>query len=303
MSARAIGLVAPWLISIAADRVAAQATIDTTRCDSIVAAARADSVDAGLFVSTSRVAGAELSPARVDKIVSAIATAFEPPRPFRLTVFSGDVRMRTLRPRARSRAQLRAPVLRGIYRVYTSRKGVDRVALVRSALMPGFDSAAIEAIRWGGEVGVFMPSRGEDSLALDITFSSDSAAGARRIVRAFFPRMPVVDALPALDNPAPDFPDDERADSTTYGEVVFRLVVDRAGAPMMETVEVLRAASVSFVRAAVKALPMQRFVPATIHGCAVAQEVEYPMTFVLPRAPSREMQDPGDALPPPALTP
>jgi hypothetical protein len=303
VSVRAIGLLALWLMSIAADRVAAQATIDTTRCDSIVAAARVDSVEAGLFVSVSRVTGAELSPARVDKIVSAVGTAFEPPRPFRLTVFGGDVKMRTLRPRTRSRAQLRAPVLRGVYRVYTIRKGLDRVALVRSALMPGFDSAAIEAIRWGGDAGVLVPPRGEDSVALDIRFSSDSTAGARRIVRAFFPRMPVVDALPALDNLAPEFPDDERADSTTYGEVVFRLVVDRAGEPMMETVEVLRAASISFVRAAVKTLPMQRFVPATIHGCAVAQEVEYPMTFVLPHAPSREMQEPGVALHRPALTP
>lgn len=302
MSARGIGL-AVWLMSMPADRVAAQAAVDTTHCDSIVAAARVDSVEAGLFVSASRVTGAELTAARVDRILSAVGTAFEPPRPFRLTVFGGDVQMRTLRPRTRSRAPLRAPVLRGVYRVYTIRKGLDRVALVRSALMPGFDSAAIEAIRWGGDAGVLVPPRGEDSVALDIRFSSDSTAGARRIVMAVFPRMPVVDALPALDNPAPEFPDDERADSTTYGEVVFRLVVDRAGEPMMETVEVLRAASISFVRAAVKVLPKRRFVPATIHGCPVAQEVEYPMTFVLPRAPSWEMQEPGVALRPPALTP
>ncbi len=295
MSARGIGLVVPWLMSIAAGRVAAQATVDTTHCDSIVAAARVDSLEAGLFLSAQRVAGAELAPAQRDRIVSAVATGFEPPHPFRLTVFGGGVQMRVLRPHAQSRAELRAPVLTGMYRVYTTRAGIDRLSLVRAALMPGFDSAAIEAIRWGGDVGVFMPPRGEDSMAVDVRFSSDSTPGARRIVSALFPRMPVVDALPALDNPSPEFPADERADSTTTGEVVFRFVVDRAGFPMMETVEVLRGSSLSFVKAAVAALPKQRFAPATVRGCPVAQQVEYPMTFVLPGAPSEAMQEPGAA--------
>lgn len=295
MNARGIGLVVPWLMVVATDRAAAQGTIDTTHCDSVVAAARVDSVEAGLFVSAARVTGAELTPARMEKLLLAVGTAFEPPTPFRLTVFHGGVRMRTLRPHAQTRAEPRAPVLTGIYRVYATHAGLDRIALARSALMPGFDSTAVAAIRWAGDAGVLFPERGEDSLALDIRFSSDSTAGARRIVRAFFPRMPVVDALPALENPAPQFPEDERADGTTYGEVLLRFVVDRAGEPMLETVEVLRAASISFVRAAVQALPKQRFVPATIHGCPVAQEVEYPMTFVLPRVPPRETQVPGAA--------
>ena len=295
MNASGIGLVVPWLVVIASEGVAAQATIDTARCDSIVAAARVDSVDAGLFVSASSVAGAALTPARLERVLSAVGSGFEPPRPFRLTVFHGGVQMRTLRPHAQARPELRAPVLTGIYRVYATHAGIDRVLSARSALMPGFDSAAVAAIRWTGDIGVLFPPRGEDSLALDIRFSSDSTTGARRIVRAFFPRMPVVDALPALDNPAPPFPDDERADGTTYGEVLFRFVVDRAGEPMPEAVEVVRATSISFVRAAVLALPKQRFVPATIHGCPVAQEVEYPMTFVLPRAPSQTTQEPGAA--------
>jgi hypothetical protein len=295
VNARGIRLLAPWLLSTAAHRVAAQATVDMTHCDSIVAAARIDSVEAGLFLLARRVTGGDLSPAQRDRIVSAVATGFAPPHPFRLTVFGGGVQMRVLRPHAQSRAELRAPVLTGIYRVYTTRAGIDRLSLVRAALMPGFDSAAIEAIRWGGDVGVLFPPRGEDSMAVDIRFSSDSMPGARRIVSALFPRMPVVDALPDLGNPPPEFPADERADSTATGEVVFRFVVDRAGLPIMETVEVLRGSSLSFVKEAVAALTKQRFVPATIRGCPVAQQVEYPMTFVLPRGPFGAMHEPAVA--------
>jgi outer membrane biosynthesis protein TonB len=119
-------------------------------------------------------------------------------------------------------------------------------------------------------------------MVVDIRFSSEPSANARRFVQADFPRMPVVDAVPALENPAPEFPADERDSGTTAGEVVFRLVIDRSGAPAMETVEVLRASSLSFVRAALSALPRQRFTPARIDGCPVAQQIEYPMTFVLP---------------------
>lgn len=276
----------------------AQEPTDTTRCDSIVAAARVDSAPAGLFISVTRLDGPDLSPQARDKILSTLVASFVPPKPFRLTVFAGGARMRALRPHDADRADARTPVVTGRYRVY-SRRGGDslRLALVRESLMPGFDEAAEEAVRSVRGTGAFAPPPGADSMIVDVRVSSDSSPGARRFVEAFFPRMPVVDALPALDNPPPDFPEDERADSVTAGEVVFQLVIDRSGSPAMETVEVLRASSMSFVRAALRVLPDQRFTPATIRGCPVAQQIEFPIWFVLPAAAPAGARGPGSAPP------
>jgi hypothetical protein len=60
---------------------------------------------------------------------------------------------------------------------------------------------------------------------------------------------------------------------------VLRFVVDRDGRPAMETVEIVRASGLAFARAAIVALPDQKFTPATIRGCPVAQLVDYPFIF------------------------
>jgi Gram-negative bacterial TonB protein C-terminal len=295
MISRACGLVA-WLAFVPSATAQAPVRPDTSNCDSIVAAARVDSVPARLFVAVTRMDGPELSPARREKILSTLVSSFLPPAPFRLTVFAGGVQMRTLRAHDDDRADPRAPTVTGRYRVYASRGGDSlRFALVRASLMPGFDEAALDAIRSARGTGAFAPPPGADSMIVDVRFSSEASPGARQFVEANFPRMPVVDAVPALDNPAPEFPEDERAAGAIAGEVVFQLVIDRSGSPAMETIEVLRASSMSFVMAAVHALPKQRFAPATIHGCPVAQQIEYPMTFVLPAAAAESSREPAGA--------
>lgn len=245
-----------------------------------------------------RLDGPALPAQRREKLLSTLVASFLPPTPFRLTVFAGGIQMRALRPRDADRADARAPVVTGRYRVYASNGGDSlRLALVRASLMPGFDEAAEEAIRAAKRMGAFAPPPGVDSMIVDVRFSSDSTPGARKFIEAFFPRMPVVDALPELDNPPPAFPDDERAGSVSVGEVVFQLVIDRSGSPAMETVEVLRASSMSFVRAALRVLPDQRFTPATIRGCPVAQQIEFPIWFVLPAAAPAGARGPGSAPP------
>ena len=90
---------------------------DSTRCDSVVAAARVDSVDVGLFVSAMRSDAGELSPSQGHLISGVIGSGFIPPRPFRLTVFSGPARMRSMRLLSSDTAiALRAPTLTGVYR-------------------------------------------------------------------------------------------------------------------------------------------------------------------------------------------
>ena len=256
----------------------------TARCDSIVAAARFDSTPAGLFVFVRRLDG-ELPELQPRAIGDRIGVAFVPPRPFRLTVFSGPARMRTLHPVATDTiGELRAPIVIGVYR-FTSVRGdaATRVRIVRSSLMPGFDSAATAAIVEGSnDREAFAPPDPADSMTVDVWFSSDSMPGAQRIIAAHFPRMRVVDAIPSRDNPPAVFPDSAEADSLTTGEVVLRFVVDGTGLPEPSTVELLRATSFSFVRAALAALPKQRFQPATIRGCPVAQTVDYSFSFVPP---------------------
>jgi hypothetical protein len=95
--------------------------------------------------------------------------------------------------------------------------------------------------------------------------------------------MPVVDAVPVLGNPAPAFPDAERRDSVAAGEALLRFVVVHHGIPILSTVEDVRASSVSFLRAALAILAAQRFTPATVRGCPVAQQVDYLFSFALPR--------------------
>jgi hypothetical protein len=266
---------------------------DSTRCDSVVAASHVDSVDVGLFISAMRSDGGDLAEGRGQIIATVIGGGFIPPRPFRLTVFAGPARMRALRRvSSDTAATLRAPTLTGVYRFVSTKKGVVRVSTVRASLMPGFDSAAATAIREAGYMGaITAPEDGEDSMHVDVRWSTDSIAGARRLVAAFFPRLPVVDAVPRRDNPAAVFPDEAKRDSLTSGEVVMRFVVDRGGEPAMETIEVLRATGLSFLRSALSALAHQRFVPATVHGCAVAQLVEYPFSFVAPEPPGLDEKE------------
>lgn len=273
------------MISSIGSAARAQQHPDTSRCDSIVAAARVDSVPVAIFLAVRRVDGAALPVMQAEEMGAYVRAAFRAPSPFRLTTFAGPARMRVLRPVASDTIpDLRPPMITGVYR-FTATKSVAPIKpiVMRASLIPGFDSAAIAAITdMAGVHEVLMPPVGEDSMRIDVRLSTDSTADGRRMIAATFPRMPVVDAVPKRDNPPPAFPDDEKADSVTTGEVVLRFVVDRTGEPDLATIELVRATSLSFARAAVIALPLQRFEPATIRGCAVAQAIDYSFSFVLP---------------------
>jgi len=266
------------LIAVAL-QIAAQRA-DSARCDSVVAAARVDSVPAALFLSAHRIDGPELEPAQIKAIVGGIGSAFSPPRPFRLTVFAGPSRSRSLRVlNSDTTPVLRAPTVTGIYRFTAGDVGMANVVVARASRVPGFDSAAVDAIHSAslGDVAFVTPV-GLDIMRVDVQFTTDSTLGSRRLVGAYFPRMPVVDAAPLSDNVAPSYPDSLRADSLS-GEVVVRFVVDRDGTPDLGTLELIRSTDVAFTREALAALARHRFRPASIRGCAVAQQIDYAMTF------------------------
>jgi hypothetical protein len=261
----------------------AQAQTDSARCDSIVGAKAAvvDSVRAMIFVSVAEVGGDRLTYEQRDLIESRIARAFVPPTPFALSVFEGPALARALRisSGADTLGVPRGASISGTYRVEVTESGaVSEPEVARSSLMRGLDSALIRAIRAAAGIGTaFRPVSG-DRWRLEIRIGGDSADGARALAQGTFPRMRVRDATPGSKE-RPAFPEAARADSLDHGEVVLRFVVDRDGAAALETVELVRATSLPFARAALVALGAQRFNPATIGGCPVAQVIEYPFIF------------------------
>ena len=255
------------------------------RCDSVVAAARTDMVPSGLFLALKRVDGGDLATGQITDMSLVVGAGFIPPTPFRLTVFSGPVLIPSFRRvGASAEPVLRPPTLTGAYRVKVDSNGAfTSLETIRASLMPGFDSAAMLAIRAAGDSkGLFAPRDGTPSATIDFRFASDTVIEpgwtVRRLVMASFPRMPVTDAVVQPGNGSGDLPQTERREGQP-AETVLRFVIDRAGQPIMETLEIVRGTSIDFVRAALTVLGKQRFVPAQIRGCNVAQLVEFPFTL------------------------
>jgi hypothetical protein len=287
---RAAAVAVMLLVGATSASRAQRAAADTAKCDSIVFAARVDSVKVSLYVSASRADGYPIDPEQSRSIATTVATVFEPPTPFRVSVFSGPAQMRALRRTAPDTAvTLRAPTVTGVYRFWSRRdSSASKPVIVRASLIRGFDSAATEAILAAAVLrSVLIPPAYWDSMLVEVRFSTDSTRGAIRMIDAVFPRMPLVDAVPKTSNPAPVFPESEKTDTSSRGEVVLRFVVDREGLPYLETVEIVRATSVAFARAAMMVLPEQHFTPAKVKGCPLAQVVSYPFAFVLPETPPK----------------
>lgn len=285
LSRRAM-LAAALLVSLGPRALTAQADTSTRVCDSIIAKSRVDSVLTGLFVAVRRIDGPYLSTATLNRMALRIGAAFTLPSPFQLSVFAGPARTHLLRPvGGDTLPDVRTPSVIGIYSVGTApHDPKPQGATERSTLMPGFDAAAMTAIAIAvTSDSLFHPP--DDSLELAVQFSTDSSAGAVRLLTAYFPRMPVVDAVASRGNVRAQFPDSADADGADRGEVLLRFVVTREGQPALNTVEILRATSTAFLRSALNVLPNQHFRPAVIHGCAISETIEYPFTFVHSGAP------------------
>jgi hypothetical protein len=264
----------------AAQPVAEQAT--QAACDSVIAAAKVGDDETGIFLSVREVAGTAAE-AQLRRIGVNVGNDFVPPRPFKLHVFSGPSLVPGLRPIGADTAHVvRGLSVTGIYRA-TVQGGdsVPSVLVIRRSLVDGFDSAAVTAIRGSSSVpGLFTASTGSP-LVIDIGFTSDSLDRSLRLFTGAFPRMPVNDARPLSTNPPPKYPD-EAVEDSLRASVVMRFVVGPDGLIEPATVEVLRIAPPAFLKAAYQSLSEQRFTPATVNGCPVAQQVDYPFAFLPP---------------------
>jgi len=272
--------VATALLAVLSSRGLAQDSAKVA-CDSVIAAAKIDLVSSAIFLSVQELAGTAPD-AQLHRMVVNVANELVPPRPFKLNVFMGPSLVRGLRALGADSVRARTVTVTGIYRV-TVQGGdsVPEVAVVRRSLVEGFDSAAVHAIRAASSIsGVFAASTGSP-LTVDLGFSSDSLPGAQRLFSGDFPRMPVKDAVPRPDNPSPVYP----SDSTVSGaptSVMLRFVIGPEGMVEPGTVELTRVAPMAFIKAAFESLNRQRFAPATVNGCPVAQQVDYPFAFLPP---------------------
>jgi len=260
---------------------AATAQSSNATCDSLIAASIVDHVESALYVSVQR-ADAGTLPANVaTEMALQIGSAFTPPKPFKLSVFNGPALMRGLRSNSDTGTTLRAPTLTGAYRAVLGKDSPrTTVSTVRLSLMIGFDSAAVDAIQTAIAAGGVFASLDTDSVPIEVTFGTDSIAGSRRLVSANFPRMPVVDASVRAGSPMPVAPTARSDDGE--GPIVLRFVVGRDGTAEPGTAEVVRARSLDLLKASLANLGDQRFAPATIKGCPVAQRVDLPFVFPSP---------------------
>jgi TonB family protein len=273
-------------LGLSARAVAAQqpARTDSTRCDSVVASAKVDSVMVTLSIRAFSLDGSGFTTDDEELLTTVIGSEFVPPRPFRLSVFSpGGPTTQTLRA-AGPRSGLRAPTVTGVYRFLLHDDGtVSDLYIARLSLIRGFDSAVVIAISGAAQMNALpRPTKTAKQTQIELRLTTDSLPGGRALSVASFPRMPVVDAAAKPNNPVPEYPEAEKRDSVE-GNVVLRFIVDRLGEPITETAMVVRGTTRGFVMAAIATLPTLRFTPATIGGCAVAQVVEYPFNFILPR--------------------
>lgn len=158
---------------------------------------------------------------------------------------------------------------------------------VLSREIVGALTAAIDSTSQLGGIGPVFPALSTDSVPvrLVVYYSSKQAPLSVPLFRVSLPRpyfefeveKPV---LAKRGNPFPKYPEELRR-MGLEGEVLTQFVVNQAGRAEMRTFRVLKSAHEDFVRAVRDVLPLMRFSPAELGGCAVRQLVQIPFAFKL----------------------
>jgi len=261
-------------------------------CDSVLRAARVDSVIVTARAYLTRRDG-EILPSKVRQLLTnAILSRFEAPKPLQLQVFGpGPAQLRMLRRETLGGDSLamRAPVVYGWYAFPIRRNGtIGSVVVMTPSMVPGFDERVGAAITGAvGDTALVAVGRAldQDSLTLHLRITTGPEESRIHVppvtvFTATFPRMRLVDAKPVGRLPLPQYPQDE-VDDGGDGEAVLRVVVDGSGAPLIPTMEVLHATSPAFGFEAAKTLARYHFAPAHVGACTVPQVVLLPFWFSL----------------------
>ena len=260
-------------------------------CDSVLRAARIDSVSVTARAYLLRPDGGMLTARARDLVLERILERFVAPRPFALQVFGpGPAKTRMLRPaNPEDSLTARTPLLYGVYAFAVSQTGsIGAVIATVQSLAPGFDASVKRAItEAAGDSALAKVVRGlvTDSLQLELRITTGPEDPRLRVppmtmFSAVLPVVRLVDAKPTGVIPMAEYPNDERADGRD-GEALLRAVVDESGSVLVSTLEVQHATSSSFALSAALAFVRHHFAPAHVDGCNVLQVVEVPFWFSL----------------------
>ena len=280
------------ILSLAgAAHLAAQPAPSAATCDSLLRAARADSVAVTARAYLSRRDGEVLPPRVRTLLLEAILMHFEAPKPLQLPIFGpAPAEMRMLRRETLGDSlTIREPVVYGLYAFPIRRDGtLGKVVTRIPSMVPGFDgrvAAAIALAAADSSMAIVGHALDQDSLTLELRITTGPEDSRTRVppaavFAATFPRLRLVDAKPIPPVPLPRYPAEER-DEGGDGDVLLRVVVDVSGAPVISTLEVLHATSPAFGFEAAKTLARYHFAPAHVGACTVPQVVLLPLWFSL----------------------
>jgi hypothetical protein len=280
-----------FLSLFAADSLPRQQPVSAAPCDSVLRAARVDSVPVTARVYLLRPDGGTLPSRARDLVLQRILEHFVAPRPFALQVFGpGPAKTRMLRPaNPEDSLTARAPMLYGVYSFAVSANGsIDTIITTVQSLAPGFDASVSNAItEAAGDSVLARIGRGlatDSLLQLELRITTGPEDPRLRVppltlFSAVLPVVRLVDAKPTGVIPMAQYPEEER--DGRDGEALLRAVVDPSGSVIVSTMEVQHATSSAFALAAALAFVRYHFAPAHVDGCAVPQVVEVPFWFSL----------------------
>ena len=206
-----MGVLACGLAESAAAQAAPSALL-AVRCDSVLRAARQDTVTGEVRAYLLYTGDGVLADSDRQLLLQEILLRLTLPQPLQLPVFSaGPVSLRMLRAERFPGDSVgpRSPVLYGIYEFRLNRGGpIDSARATVASLAPGLDSSVLSAIRSVGTSPLLVAIQQRmrpRSVALQLRIASGARDGRLRVVpltifSAPFPRLSLVDARPSETN-------------------------------------------------------------------------------------------------------
>ncbi len=253
-------------------------------CRVAIETAAIDSMPTTVRAYVQRTDGGVLSRDVADLLLQEFARVLRVPRPLHVHVLApGPASLQALKPERDSTA-LRELLLDGVYDFTLLADGSAQDIRIRlTTLSPDIDSAVVSALQALSDDHALPMLVGPDAensvpLRLRMTSGPGRAARARVLFISRVPRVRATDAAPVGDNPTPRYPENERT-ANVNGFVLAQFVVGANGRVQPGTIDVVQATSRAFMEAALDVIEKLRFMPATVAGCAVAQQVRYPVRF------------------------